>query len=269
MGAPERPRRWYARRPAVRAEVECAGAHHRVTWRRGRIVMEDHDLLAERALHGLGAEKTSCVEVLEEWRAVHRRSALEELPLLLSSTRRRGDTNALPEPLRLVAGVAAVVRCERHWDDDDFPDNARRVVAGELNRCFEAALRDSVGFSRTHRTNLRVRARTEMVATGEPAWIAAEVFTARSEVRLAAGLPLRWLVEVWGRGIAAVDGHLVIDAAADRLGRLAALAVTWDTAVPQLVDVWLVPTDDGWSAHPADPPPRLLARPWWSVDRRT
>lgn len=260
---------WYARRTAVRAEVDCAGGRHRVTWRRGRLVLEDHDLAAEQALHGLGGEKTACVEVLEEWRALNARAALEELPRLLWPARPRGETSAIPEALRVVAGLAAIVRCERHWDDADFPENARRVVATELNRCFESAVRSSLAFVRDGRANVRVRARTEMVAASEPASISVEVSPARREVRMAAALPITWLLEVWGRGIASVDGRVVVEAAEHTADRIAAAAIHWDGGTPHLATVWLVRSDEGWHAHPADPPPQLPNRPWWSVDRPT
>lgn len=61
-------RRWYHRLPAVTAEIDCGGAGHRITWRRGRLVLEDHDALAEESLAALGAKPPMCLELLELWR---------------------------------------------------------------------------------------------------------------------------------------------------------------------------------------------------------
>ena len=41
---------------------------HRVTWRRGKLVLEDHDLGAERVMVALGADACLCLDVLEAWR---------------------------------------------------------------------------------------------------------------------------------------------------------------------------------------------------------
>lgn len=65
-----RPRRWCDDLPAVTAQIDCGGGQHRITWRRGKLVLEDHDLLAERSLLALGSDAPPCVEVLHAWRRV-------------------------------------------------------------------------------------------------------------------------------------------------------------------------------------------------------
>jgi hypothetical protein len=60
--------RWFDHLPAVTAEVDCGDERHRITWRRAKLVLEDHDVVAERALVALGAEPPLCLQTLDAWR---------------------------------------------------------------------------------------------------------------------------------------------------------------------------------------------------------
>ena len=71
--------RWHDGLPDVVAELDCGGQVHRVSWRRGSLVLEDHHLLAERSLMALGSEPPLCVEVLDAWRARRGPALLGEL----------------------------------------------------------------------------------------------------------------------------------------------------------------------------------------------
>jgi len=63
---PRKPR-WYDPLPEATATVDCGGEQHRVTWRRGKVVLEDHDLDAERGMMAFGGEMCPCMRVLEVW----------------------------------------------------------------------------------------------------------------------------------------------------------------------------------------------------------
>jgi len=65
-----RPHRWCDWLPAITAEISCGGQPHHVTLRRGKLVLHDHDVLAERSLSALGAHLPVCVEVLDAWRGM-------------------------------------------------------------------------------------------------------------------------------------------------------------------------------------------------------
>lgn len=78
-------RRWYDGLSPATAEIECGGQRHRVTWRLGELVVEDHDVLAERALAALGSDLPLCVEVLDAWRAMRDTEWVHEF-LLREST---------------------------------------------------------------------------------------------------------------------------------------------------------------------------------------
>jgi len=79
-------RRWYDGLPAVTAEIACGGEGHRITWRHGKLVLEDHDVLAEQSLTALGAKPPTCVEVLKAWRAMRGRDELLHELLLRDRT---------------------------------------------------------------------------------------------------------------------------------------------------------------------------------------
>jgi hypothetical protein len=59
--------RWFDHLPAVTAEVPCGKQPHRITWRRSKLVLDDHDVLAERSLVALGAEPPLCLQMLDAW----------------------------------------------------------------------------------------------------------------------------------------------------------------------------------------------------------
>ncbi len=71
--------RWFEAIPPVTAEIDCGGKEHRITWRRGKLIVEDHDVLAEQALAALGGKPPVCVEVLDAWRRMRNTELLYEL----------------------------------------------------------------------------------------------------------------------------------------------------------------------------------------------
>lgn len=266
------PRAWYAGRVAVREPVDCGGATHHVTWRRGRLVLEDHDVAAERALRGLGADKAACIEILDTWRELNSRPALEELSRLLHTTGRPAGDDRLPGALGRVAALATVVRCQRRWSHPDFTGDARRIVGNALTARLGEAIKASLGDARRSTARrLRVRSRCEMLGPGETASLSIEVHVGRAEITMAAGIPISWLVDVWGRDIAAIDGHVVIEADGVDAGRIAVAAIDWSTSSrgevePRLVSGWAVRESGRWRIDRDAVPPRLARRPWCSVE---
>ena len=76
-----RSRRWFDGLPPVTVKTRCGGRLHRITWRRGKLVLEDHDLLSERSLTALGSEPPACVQVLDAWRRMRSPELLYEFLL--------------------------------------------------------------------------------------------------------------------------------------------------------------------------------------------
>ena len=52
----------------VTVEVACGEERHRISWRRGKLVLDDHDLAAEESFAALGGEPALCLEVMRAWR---------------------------------------------------------------------------------------------------------------------------------------------------------------------------------------------------------
>lgn len=72
---------WFHGLPSVTADIVCGGERHQITWRRGRLILENHDALAEQSLTALGAKPPLCVELLETWRTRRDIELLHELLL--------------------------------------------------------------------------------------------------------------------------------------------------------------------------------------------
>ena len=257
--------RWHAGLPAVTAEIDCGGEQHRITWRRGKLVLEDHDIVAERSLTALGAESCTCVEVLDAWReasesrplsellVTERTLSAEELSLrrrsreaVLADTRRSAEQmrarfanhpqlgsmmthaersmadrlereqrlwmlsliEALPAALRRTLGMSVVVNLERHWDDEEFRDGHQWQIEHVLRTLVGPLFEES---ARRGRRSLRPHAHflpeTWLLSPGEqPTRVA---WSDRERAYAALSLPLSWFTDVWGRGIALVDGCLV------------------------------------------------------------
>ncbi len=109
-------RRWCADLPDVASELECGGQRHRVVWRRGKLVLEDHDLLAETSLVALGAEPPMCVELLDAWRELRGPRLLHALlhrgtvPIEELAARRIRHAQAIDRATRFIAGPGQVLR---------------------------------------------------------------------------------------------------------------------------------------------------------------
>ena len=59
---------WHAALAPVTAILDWGDGKHRISWRKGKLVLDDHpDLGAERAYVALGGERCPCLDVLEAW----------------------------------------------------------------------------------------------------------------------------------------------------------------------------------------------------------
>jgi hypothetical protein len=93
-------------------------------------------------------------------------------------------------------------------------------------------------------------------------------------LRIEAELPLTWLTVAWGRGVASVEDHLVLDVTAvqDSGSRLAATAVHWEhsrfAVHPVMGAAWVQRVNEGWSIDRSSPPPPQGRAVRWSFDER-
>ena len=146
-------RRWYDDLTPVTAEIDCGGQRHHITWRRGRLVLEDHDVLAERTLTAFGSAPPLCIEVLDAWRRMRDTELLHGFllrdstipPAQLAVWRRRHEKDiaratppprvAHPRPMdvrREMRQRERLERAQRLWDInliDALPPALRRSLA--------------------------------------------------------------------------------------------------------------------------------------------
>jgi len=238
--APPPSWRWYAGLAPVDVPVLCGGELHRVSLRRGRVVLGDHRLSGERALAALGGRPCACMALLAAWPAVTRGPAelVDDLrpavpgaprdlwvppawlhsaqwvarpPGAARSSLREHEApwalallRSLPGPARAVAACAAVVGAERRWDR--CPEPARERFASFLG-CQVRAAAAAVTRGRAGWRAAGPPPRGEVASRGEQPSLA-EARPAGTVIRV----PLSWLVTVWARGLAAVDGALVLAA---------------------------------------------------------
>ena len=202
--------RWYDAVPEATAVVDCGGESHRVTWRRGKVVLEAHDLAAERAMLAFGGEMCPCMRVLEVWIEQFRMP-----PDLFGQMHTWLGENAflLPTELAVPRRLGMVLTWERSWRFESWlPTKQAELLAAELKDKALPALRRHVNAWKP-KTGARVVAGCQVALTPTTQPPAVEGTTDRVAMRAVAKLHPRWLVDVWPRGIAVVDDAFVVDLA--------------------------------------------------------
>jgi hypothetical protein len=250
--------RWHEGLGDAVVEVDCQGELHHIRWHRGRLRLEDHpDVAAEEVMVVLsgGADRPACLQWLELWRLAVRDGGF------LTEWARREE----PDPGRRGRHQVALLRLRREGVQDLLPDlEIRRAERmGRVLAHFPPELVERAALAAAQRLlrqptlaeddlapwldhAVRVRARSAFVRS-----LAAWRHRARPAAlvpftcRVGGGAPPRvlgrldgraswcevtvdpdWLLEVWARGLAVVDGALVLAAAP------ASESPTWARPVP-------------------------------------
>ena len=110
--------------------VDCNGERHRVTWRRGKVVLEDHDLRAEEAMLAFGGKPFPCLGLLRRWRDMHTWAMSDELFRTMSA--RLGPEAVLPGPLEPVLELGLMLTWERTWRRSSFYTDYERLLREHL-----------------------------------------------------------------------------------------------------------------------------------------
>lgn len=221
-----RPGRWYHALAPQTAVVDCDGDEHRVTWRRGKLVLEDHDLTAERTMAVFGGEPCVCMRVLEMWRQQFGMppDAFNQMQSWL------GDNAYLaPTDLALGRELAMIVGWERAWRQSAHLHRKQvRLLTDELHSHALRPLRE-------HLNAWKRQAGARMVSSVEVTLATANdtpSVQGRVEgisMRAMAHLGGRWVVDVWARGVAVVDGAFVVEVTeAATSDELEVRAVRWE-----------------------------------------
>jgi len=221
-----RKQRWYDPFPAATALIDCGGEPHRVTWRHGKIVLEAHDLTAERTMLAFGGELCPCMRVLEMWVNQFRMAPEQFLQL-----RRWLGANAFlaPEEFALVRQLGMILSWERSWRATFyFRDKQGQLLADELKSRAMPLLRENVNAWKA-KTGARVVSGCQVALVPSNQSVTLDGTSDGVAMKVAARLQATWVVEVWARGIGTVDGAFVLkltDAAS--VDDLAVVAGRWE-----------------------------------------
>ncbi len=223
---PRKPR-WYDAIPESTAAVDCGGESHRVTWRRGKLVLEAHDLTAERAMLAFGGEPCPCMRVLDMWVNQFRMAPDQFLQL-----RKWLGPNAFlaPEEFAVVRRLAMILSWERSWRATFFfRVKQAQLLADELKAAALPHLREHANAWKP-KTGARVLSGCQvgLVPTNQPATL--DGTTDRVAMKVTAQLQPTWVVEVWARGIPTVDDAFVLKLVEARsVDDLRVVAGRWET----------------------------------------
>ena len=226
---PRKPR-WYDALPETTVSVSCGGEDHRVTWRRGKLVLEDHDLAAERGMLAFGGELCPCMRVLEMWVEQFRMP-----PELFVQLRKWLGPNAdlAPVEFELHRRLGMILGWERSWRRASYVDRQQeRLLGVELKDKALPALRRYLNEWKP-KTGARVISGCQVAIVPARAPTTVEGTTDGVAMKAVAQLHGRWLVDVWPRDIATVDDAFVL-AVLDAItgDDLVVRASRWEPATP-------------------------------------
>jgi hypothetical protein len=215
---------WYHHIPQATGLVPCEGTEHRVSWRRGKLVLEDHDLSAENALLAFGGEPCACMQALRLWR-----HQFGMPPELFSSMQKYlgADAALAPEQLGLARELGMNMSWDRSWRRSSFLDKKHE-------RLLQAALRErALPLFRQHVTLEKERfgcrvvsgAQVKIAPSIEEVAVAGEMD--RVAVKAVVNLHALWLVKIWPRGLGLVDGVFVAGLLEDSYDAPLVSAVRW------------------------------------------
>lgn len=236
----------------VSAVVPCGGEEHRVSWRRGKVVLEDHGLSAELAMLGLGGEVCACLRVLQAWRKLYSWAMSPEIYRQMRS--RLGVESILaPGDLAAIQELTMVLSWQRAWTRTAFFGEHERVLQEQLQTRAIAPLREHVTiWMGRHGCRLLSSLELRIARPGQDPGLRGRMDGVGASAT--ARLGVDWLLSVWARGLALVDGAFVLEVlddpdvergeGADSPGRdgrreseeaeivLAVRAVRWDLVEP-------------------------------------
>lgn len=219
-------RRWCDRLESVTELVECSGQHHRVSWRGGSLVVEDHDLAAERAMRALGAETPDCLRLLKRWRDLNSWATSTEL--FVQMRLRLGDERILaPGALGQRHELALLLTWERAWRMSSYYGTGHeRLLAEQLRaRAVEPLTSHLSLWAARLGCPQAVSVEVKLRRPGQAPRMTGAID--RFSARVTAGLGVRWVLEVWARGLAVVDDGFVLEVGPSG-SDLGARAVRWE-----------------------------------------
>ncbi len=261
-----RSHRWYAGLAAATAEIDCGAERHRITWRDGKLILEDHDIVAEQSLSALGATPPVCLQVLDAWRrasgdgrilaellvgrsrpspqvlavmkAAHQRrlehphEVSERAAERLARERRRWTIAliaSLPSAMRRALLLSLLVNVERRWADAEFRRDYAKHIEPALTAIARPLFEQSARRWRRYSNPFaRFSLEASLLAPGEAPWCSARADAGGANAFVA--LSVSWLREVWARGMALVSDSFVtgLESGVDGQTSFGVLAARWE-----------------------------------------
>lgn len=249
--------RWADLVPSLKLEVMCGASAHTIQWHGGALRLLDHeDVDAELALVAFGGAEPPCLARLALWNEAVAdggflgewvdedldQSRLWWLGMALERMRSEGFHEFLREltPPRAARMGQFLTSFPAPWLDRAAATVAESLIDGSGVVCNRAADLLPPAVARRLRRAFVTSVGGRQVALGGAALVpfqpvidptepfAEGVIRGRaSQVRI--GVEQRWLFDVWGAGVAVVDGHLVLDVQ-HRSPKAQATIVVWDRA---------------------------------------
>ena len=201
--------RWCDHIEPVTVAVPCGGQQHNVTWRRGKVVLEDHDLGAERTMLALGGELPHCLRLLQLWRNLHAWAMSAELFRQMQA-RLSSETLLAPGGLGRVHQLGLLLTWERAWRRSAYFSEHERLLHEQLRERALGPLRQHVTFWKELLGSRRISSvEVQVQRPGKPPVLVGSMD--RVGARATATLGVSWILRVWGRGLAVVDGAFVLE----------------------------------------------------------
>lgn len=197
-----------------------------MSWRRGSLVTEDHDLAAERTMRALGAETPDCLRLLKQWRDLNSWATSTELFSQMRS--RLGPEHILaPGALGQRHELALLLTWERAWRASSYyGEGHERLLLEQLRaRATEPLTRHLSLWSSRFGGRQAPSVEVKLRRPGQAPRLTGTVD--RFSARVTAGLGVRWVLEVWARDLAVVDDGFVLELAPSARGATAR-AVRWE-----------------------------------------
>jgi len=204
--------------------VECSGERHRVSWRGGSLVVEDHDLTAERTMRALGGVTPDCLRLLKQWRDLNTWATSTELYVQMR-TRLGAEHILAPGALGQRHELALLLTWERAWRMSSYyGEGHERLLSEQLStRATEPLTRHLALWSARLGGLQAPSVEVKLRRPGQAPRMTGAID--RFSARVTAGLGVRWILEVWARGLAVVDDGFVLEVtSASGLAR----AVRWE-----------------------------------------
>lgn len=195
--------------------VACSGEQHRLSWRRGKLKIEDHDLAAERTMQAFGGETPPCLQAVTLWRNLHSWAMSGQL-LQQMQSRLGPEVLLAPGDLRRVSDLGLLLTWEREWRRSRYYSEHGRILSEQLKARAIPALREHLRLAMAEHGSRRLsKLDLELGRHGQPAVFRGQMDTVGA--RVSATLGVRWLVQVAAREIEVVDGAFVLDVTDEKI----------------------------------------------------